>query len=82
MVISLPNMMTGYVQITNVSATYTKLLERLGDSNLESEDDMQVCIQGFQVSHASRPKTGSLWDRGKPGDLQTADLGRGKSCGW
>ncbi|XP_022096574.1 protein RRP5 homolog [Acanthaster planci] len=40
-VVSLPNMMTGYVQITDVSFTYTKLLEMLGDDSIELSEDMQ-----------------------------------------
>ena len=41
-VVNLPSMMTGYVQITDISASYTKLLEKLGDAQTERMDEVQV----------------------------------------
>ncbi|XP_033633254.1 protein RRP5 homolog [Asterias rubens] len=40
-VVNLPSMMTGYVQITDISASYTKLLEKLGDAQMERMDEVQ-----------------------------------------
>ena len=44
-VVNLPSMMTGYVQITDISASYTKLLEKLGDAQMERMDEVQVKIK-------------------------------------
>ncbi len=41
-VVNLPNMLTGYVQITDISSSYTKLLEKLGDAQMELMDEIQV----------------------------------------
>lgn len=41
-VVNLPDMMTGYIQITDISSTYTKLLEKLGEAHMELMDETQV----------------------------------------